>query len=105
MVLIDLAIGVIGAVIFYYLSTPLVPLHPTFNIPLYLIVLSCTILAGYVFSYSNKKGIMAQERNNALQALAGGIAHEMRNPLGQIRSNFGTPPGPCRPHAPRSPPP
>lgn len=88
MVLIDLAIGVIGAVIFYYLSTPLVPLHPTFNIPLYLIVLSCTILAGYVFSYSNKKGIMAQERNNALQALAGGIAHEMRNPLGQIRYNF-----------------
>lgn len=88
MFLIDLLIGVLGAVLFYFLSFPHVVLHPTFNIPLYLIVLSSTILAGYVFSYSNKKGIMAQERNNALQALAGGIAHEMRNPLGQIRYNF-----------------
>ncbi|MCX6180066.1 MAG: response regulator [Chlorobiales bacterium] len=88
MFLIDLFIGVIGAVLFYFLSVPHVVLHPAFNIPLYLIVLFCTIVAGYVFSYSNKKGIMAQERNNALQALAGGIAHEMRNPLGQIRYNF-----------------
>lgn len=88
MFLIDLLIGIYGAVLFYYLSLPHVVLHPTFNIPMYLIVLSSTILAGYVFSYSNKKGIMAQERNNALQALAGGIAHEMRNPLGQIRYNF-----------------
>jgi len=88
MFLIDLVIGIISAILFYQLSTPHVVLHPTFNIPLYLIVLFCTIIAGYVFSYSNKKGIMAQERNNALQALAGGIAHEMRNPLGQIRYNF-----------------
>ncbi|WP_237073414.1 ATP-binding response regulator [Prosthecochloris sp. GSB1] len=44
--------------------------------------------AGYVFSYSNRKGMMAQEKNHALQALAGSIAHEMRNPLGQVKYSF-----------------
>jgi two-component system, CAI-1 autoinducer sensor kinase/phosphatase CqsS len=86
--LIDLLIGVAGAILFYFLSLPHVELHPTFNQPLYFLVLFFTIIAGYGFSYSNRRGLMAQERNNALQALAGGIAHEMRNPLGQIRYNF-----------------
>ncbi|EAT58197.1 ATP-binding response regulator [Chlorobium ferrooxidans] len=88
MFLIDFFIGVAGAILFYFLSVPHVELHPTFNIPLYAIVITFTIVAGIGFSYSNKRGIMALERNNALQALAGGIAHEMRNPLGQIRYNF-----------------
>ncbi|NTW63380.1 MAG: response regulator [Chlorobiaceae bacterium] len=84
----DLFLGVTGAVVFYFLSTPRVELKPEFNIPLYLLVLVFTIVAGYVFSYSNKRGIMAMERNNALKSLAAGIAHEMRNPLGQIRYNL-----------------
>jgi two-component system CAI-1 autoinducer sensor kinase/phosphatase CqsS len=88
--LIDLVIGVSCAILFYFLSVPNVELHPTFNQPLYFLVLFFTIIAGYGFSYSNRRGLMAQERNNALQALAGGIAHEMRNPLGQIRYNFDT---------------
>ncbi len=88
MFLVDLSIGVFGAVLFYFLSVPHVELHPTFNIPLYSIVLTFTIVAGYLFSYSNRLGLKAMERNTALQALAGGIAHEMRNPLGQIRNNF-----------------
>ncbi|ABL65818.1 response regulator [Chlorobium phaeobacteroides] len=88
MFLFDLLLGFAGAVVFYFLSTPRVELHPEFNIPLYLLVLVFTIVAGYVFSYSNKRGIMAMERNNALKALAAGIAHEMRNPLGQIRYNL-----------------
>ncbi len=88
MFLMDLAIGVICAILFYFLSVPHVELHPAFNIPLYSIVLSFTIVAGYLFSYSNRMGIKASERNNALHSLAGGIAHEMRNPLGQIRHNL-----------------
>ena len=41
--------------------------------------------AGLTFSYSNMKGIAAQAKAGALQALAGTIAHEMRNPLSQLR--------------------
>ncbi|RNA65059.1 response regulator [Prosthecochloris sp. ZM_2] len=43
------------------------------------------VLLGLVLNYTNKKGAMAHERNRLLQSLAGSIAHEMRNPLGQVR--------------------
>jgi two-component system, CAI-1 autoinducer sensor kinase/phosphatase CqsS len=52
---------------------------------LYLPIFTFGIGAGVVFSYSNMKGITAQARNEALRALAGTIAHEMRNPLSQLR--------------------
>ncbi|MFM0277877.1 response regulator [Paraburkholderia sediminicola] len=51
----------------------------------YLPVFSFAIFAGLTFSYSNLKGIVAQAKNGALRALAGSIAHEMRNPLSQLR--------------------
>lgn len=50
------------------------------------------LIAGSVFSGSFKESIeltqmriAAQEQERSLKALAGSIAHEMRNPLGQIR--------------------
>ncbi|MEC9486806.1 MAG: response regulator [Prosthecochloris sp.] len=86
--LIDLCIGVAGAIVFFLLTSTVTDLTPGFNIPLYSIVVFFTICAGYVFSYSNKKGQIAQERNRALHALAGSIAHEMRNPLGQVQMNL-----------------
>jgi len=52
---------------------------------LYLPIFTFGICAGVTFSYSNMKGITAQARNEALRALAGTIAHEMRNPLSQLR--------------------
>ncbi|MBO8092072.1 MAG: response regulator [Prosthecochloris sp.] len=55
------------------------------NIVEYFISIPIAILLGLVLSYTNKKGAMAQERNRVLQSLAGSIAHEMRNPLGQVR--------------------
>ncbi len=83
--LVDLFIGVVAAIVmFLFLSRGLV-LDPQFDIQLYSIVILFTVVAGYIFSYSNKKGQLALERNAALQALAVGIAHEMRNPLGQVR--------------------
>lgn len=51
----------------------------------YLPVFAFGISAGLTFSYSNMRGITAQAKNGALRALAGTIAHEMRNPLSQLR--------------------
>lgn len=92
--LVDLTIGIIGAIAFYLLSTPRVPLDPDFNIPLWSLVVLFSIVAGYMFSFSNWQSMKAEanrkadEKNLALEALAGGIAHEMRNPLGQISHNL-----------------
>jgi len=44
-----------------------------------------TLTGGLIFSHSNLKGRLAQEKVETLKALAGSIAHEMRNPLGQIQ--------------------
>ncbi len=88
MFLFDLLVGVFFAILYYLITSPGVRLHPDFDIPLYSIVVFFTILAGYIFSYGNKKGQIALEKNSALQALAGSIAHEMRNPLGQVRYNL-----------------
>ncbi|POR50201.1 histidine kinase/DNA gyrase B/HSP90-like ATPase [Paraburkholderia eburnea] len=51
----------------------------------YLPVFAFGICAGTTFSHSNMKGITAQAKSEALRALAGTIAHEMRNPLSQLR--------------------
>ena len=86
--LFDLLVGVFAAILFFVVTSPGVQLNPDFNIPLYSIVILFTVVAGYVFSYSNKRGQIALEKNSALQTLAGSIAHEMRNPLGQVRYNL-----------------
>ena len=88
MFLFDLLVGVFAAILFFIVTSPGVQLDPDFSIPLYSIVILFTIVAGYVFSYSNKRGQIALEKNSALQSLAGSIAHEMRNPLGQVRHNL-----------------
>jgi CheY-like chemotaxis protein/signal transduction histidine kinase len=90
----DLSIGVIGALLYYFVSSQHLPLHPTFSVSLWGLVIIFSIVAGYMFSFSNWQSMKAEERrkaeekNLALEALAGGIAHEMRNPLGQIRHNL-----------------
>ncbi|MBM3161983.1 MAG: response regulator [Chlorobi bacterium] len=86
--LVDLFIGVAAAILMFLLLSNGMVLDPRFDIPLYSIVIFFTVAAGYIFSYSNKKGQLALEKNAALQALAVGIAHEMRNPLGQVRYNL-----------------
>ncbi len=51
----------------------------------YFVSIPVAILLGLLVNSTNKKGALAQEKNTVLQSLAGSIAHEMRNPLGQIR--------------------
>lgn len=88
--LVDLSVGVLGATAFYALSTPHPVLHPEANMAMWWLVVAFSIVAGYVFSYSNWQSMKAEELRKAeekyaaLEGLAGGIAHEMRNPLGQI---------------------
>lgn len=90
----DLCVGVATAVVFYLLSPHSLQLHPTFNIPVYSLVMAFSVFAGYIFSLSNWKSLKelerqkAEEKHRALEALAGSIAHEMRNPLSQIRHNI-----------------
>ncbi|UZJ40504.1 response regulator [Prosthecochloris sp. SCSIO W1101] len=86
--LFDLFLGVGAAIVFFFLTPPFVVLDPQFDIAPYVLLVVFSIVAGYVFSYSNRKGIVAQEKNSAFQALAGSIAHEMRNPLGQVKFSF-----------------
>ncbi len=86
--LFDLAAGVMAGIVLFVLTTPEITLKPDFDIPMYLTVIFFTVVAGYLFSYSNRKGQVALEKNSALQALAGSIAHEMRNPLGQVKLNL-----------------
>jgi signal transduction histidine kinase/CheY-like chemotaxis protein len=94
MFLLDIIIGVLGAILFYLLSPTSIVLHPDFDITLYSIVMGFSIVVGYAFSYSKWVGLRAFEREKseekakALEALAGGIAHEMRNPFAQIRHNL-----------------
>lgn len=50
-----------------------------------LVPIPIALWCGIVFAFGAKKALMAIERNKSLTALAGSIAHEMRNPLGQAK--------------------
>lgn len=58
----------------------------------YLPMFVFTIVTSLVFSRSNLKGMRAQERIKAVEALAlaGSIAHEIRSPLAQLKSSLST---------------
>ena len=86
--LFDLFAGVLAGIAVFLLTSSVTGLDPDFNIPMYMTVVFFTVVAGYLFSYSNRRGQVALEKNSALQALAGSIAHEMRNPLGQVKLNL-----------------
>jgi len=57
----------------------------TIEVVEYFISIPIAILLGLLLNYTSKQGAMVHERNRLLQSLAGSIAHEMRNPLGQLR--------------------
>lgn len=96
MFLIDLVAGIFAAIVVFLLLAPVKELlaTPSFDVGMYCIVIGFSIVAGYLFNYSNLQGLRAEEQEKAsekyaaLEALAGGIAHEMRNPLGQIRHSL-----------------
>jgi CheY-like chemotaxis protein len=92
-VMISLLAGTLIGYIAYLCATP--PEHALKNIGTLIEfspLLIFALFAGSIFSGSFKENLQirqmrmaAQEREKCLTALAGSIAHEMRNPLGQIR--------------------
>jgi len=81
-----LMIGGTGIAYWGYVATTGSHIVLTTEIVTYLIPLPMALLLGLLSGFTIKKGELAQERNRVLQSLAGSIAHEMRNPLGQIRN-------------------
>lgn len=44
-----------------------------------------TMVAGLIFTQSHLKGLLAREKLETIKALTGSIAHELRNPLSQLK--------------------
>lgn len=59
--------------------------HPLWHL---LVPLPVAFWCGIIFTFGARKALVAIERNKATLALAGSIAHEMRNPLSQIKSSL-----------------
>jgi two-component system CAI-1 autoinducer sensor kinase/phosphatase CqsS len=95
--LLNLIVGIIAAIICAYFLIPqftpyFIYLDSSSLFYIYLPVFLFALSAGVAISYSNIRGIVTlkniaiQARNKTLQALAGSIAHEIRNPLGQVKA-------------------
>jgi CheY-like chemotaxis protein/signal transduction histidine kinase len=83
--LVMLLVGTALASLVYYLTSPnpRVPMDLVAQLPAYALI----VIGGNLFKFSTEQ-IDAERKLIATQALAGSIAHEMRNPLGQIRRNL-----------------
>lgn len=82
----NLAIGMAAAIFAAYLMIPnFGSLNHAIIKSIHLQVMVYALVAGLIFSRSNLKGMLAQEKTETLKALAGSIAHELRNPLSQIK--------------------
>ena len=80
-----LAAGTAVAASFYYVTSPAprIPLDLIAQLPAYALI----VIGGNLFKFSTEQ-IDTERKLRATQALAGSIAHEMRNPLSQIRYNL-----------------
>jgi two-component system CAI-1 autoinducer sensor kinase/phosphatase CqsS len=78
-------IGTGVASLAYYLTTPAphIPMDMVAQIPAFALI----VVGGNLFKVSSEQ-LDTERKLKATQALAGSIAHEMRNPLGQIRHVF-----------------
>ncbi|MFC5500095.1 response regulator [Caenimonas terrae] len=83
--LVMLAAGTGLASLFYSLTHPAphIPMDLVAQIPAFAVI----VLGGNLFKFSTEQ-LETERKLRATQALAGSIAHEIRNPLGQIRHVF-----------------
>jgi len=83
LVMLATAIGMAAA---YYVATtpdPRLPMDLIAQLPAFALI----VIGGNLFKFSTEQ-IDAERKLRATQALAGSIAHEMRNPLSQIKHNL-----------------
>ncbi|GAC1528855.1 MAG: hybrid sensor histidine kinase/response regulator [Ramlibacter sp.] len=89
--LINIAAGMALAVLAGYLMIPeFSELNHAIVKSVHIQALVYTATAGLLFTRSNLKALLARQRVDALKDLAGSIAHELRNPLGQLRHQLET---------------
>lgn len=83
--LVMLAAGTGMAVAFYVATSPAprIPMDLVMQLPAFALI----VIGGNLFKFSTEQ-IDTERKLRATQALAGSIAHEMRNPLGQIKHNL-----------------
>jgi len=83
--LVMLAVGTVAAASIYVATSPnpKVPMDLVAQLPAFALI----VIGGNLFKFSTEQ-IDAERKLRATQALAGSIAHEMRNPLGQIKHNL-----------------
>ena len=82
----NMAIGIAVAILAAYLTIPdFASLNHAIVKSIHMQVMVYALVAGLIFSRSNLKGMLAQEKTETLKALAGSIAHELRNPLSQLK--------------------
>lgn len=83
--LVMLVVGTGLASLAYFMTSPepRIPMDMVAQLPAYALI----VIGGNLFKFSTEQ-IDAERKLRATQALAGSIAHEMRNPLSQIRHNL-----------------
>ena len=83
--LVMLGVGTSTAAAFYFATSPSprLPMDLIAQLPAFALI----VIGGNLFKFSTEQ-IDAERKLRATQALAGSIAHEMRNPLSQIKHNL-----------------
>lgn len=87
LVLMILGIGIPIACVSFVVTTGQA-LPWSYELFTYFVPLPMVICSGVIFTASTKKSAALYEKNKAIQALSGSIAHEMRNPLSQIKASL-----------------
>ncbi len=99
LLMVYILIGMLGGSAVAIWTSPMLPLLSEMdqaNLALLPIVILCSMAFSHVFQQGRlfQKGRLFEkerlfaEKNKAMQALAGSIGHEMRNPLGQIKHSL-----------------
>jgi two-component system, CAI-1 autoinducer sensor kinase/phosphatase CqsS len=80
LVMLFVGVGIAGAVYAATNPHPRMPMELVAQLPAFALI----VIGGNLFKFSTEQ-IDAERKLRATQALAGSIAHEMRNPLGQLK--------------------
>ncbi len=87
--IIDLSVGILMACLLYYATDggPILVNNVGFEPVSFILVFSFTAIAGILFVNGNRGSWLAKQaiQHKQLTAIAGSIAHEMRNPISAIR--------------------